>query len=182
MIRRFAFRAVPVLIVGAAALAQGASRPANSEKRLPSRLAFYRSWRPLEGSAREVPVPLYVLCSFPGQAEIDRRTRETKASFGPHAQHYVRVYANPVAEGTLREEATSFVPGAILIKAKLQLSEDLTPEGFGVMIKHGPGAFDTSGGWEFRYYPEPKDADYSHCVACHHQGAPRDYVFGRLDR
>ena len=49
------------------------------------------------------------------------------------------------------------------------------------MIKRAAGARPASGDWEFGYFPEPPEADYSGCVECHRTGAVRDYVFTRID-
>jgi hypothetical protein len=69
--------------------------------------------------------------------------------------------------------------GTILAKEKL-LARGGIPQAVAFMIKRPPGTLPDSGDWEFRYYPQVRDANYSSCVACHKSGTLRDYVFTRL--
>ena len=147
---------------------------------LPARLADYRGWRASEVHA--VSAPLAALCVALPPKELQRARSKARRAYGPHAERYVRVYANPRAALTrLDTVAKEFPAGSIFAKEKLIDPTGTQVEGIAFMIKHPAGAFSGSGGWEFRYYPENREASYSGCIDCHKAGASRDYVFGSHD-
>ena len=48
------------------------------------------------------------------------------------------------------------------------------------MIKRAGPKFQSTGGWEFLFYPSSGDKTKTHqaCAACHQGVAARDYLFG----
>lgn len=146
---------------------------------LPAPLASYRSWHPLEASARAVSLPLSMLCISLPKEQIEGARAEAQKAYGPHAERFVRVYANPVALAAIRSGATEFPVGAVVAKEKLLQPDAAHVDGIAFMIKHSSGSFVTSGGWEFAYYPQPRNATFGACVDCHRTGNSVDYVFTR---
>jgi Cytochrome P460 len=172
----------PALVVGllvAMGLTVTSGSIAWSDGDLPTSLAGYRSWKRLTSEAKRVPYQLSWLCM------TQRPRLEDVAKHGPHTNRWIMVYANPSAEGALRNQATTeFPPGAVIVKEKLLQPTATEAEGTAFMIKHPKGEFSSSGGWEFLYYPEYRPApgvkaSYETCIACHRTGAAKDYVFGR---
>jgi hypothetical protein len=167
-----------LLVVALACLGLGPQTP--TLPRVPEPLAGYRAWRPLGGSARPVSTPVSILCAYLPPETREQLLKAASDGHGPHAQHYVRVYANPTAVETLQDPAAkAFRAGAVLAKEKLSGPSAETAEGVAFMIKR-PAGFEASGGWEFQYYPRSGAGSSAGCVDCHRQGAPRDFVFGRL--
>jgi hypothetical protein len=146
---------------------------------LPTSLAGYRAWWSSEVHA--VSIPLSMLCAALPEQEFRRRRAEALRAHGPHAERYLRVYANPTARSTDQTPtAKAFPVGSIIAKEKLADPQAAKADGVAFMIKHPPGTFPSSGDWEFRYYPETRGASYTGCIQCHHTGATRDFVFSRL--
>ena len=146
---------------------------------LPPQLAGYRAWQ--AGDVHAVSTPLSILCAALPPKELARRREELQRAHGPHAERYLRVFANATASAAAREAmAKTFPPGSVVAKEKLADPYAAHPEAVAFMIKHAPGTYPGSGDWEFRYYPEARGAEYSGCIECHRTGASRDYVFGRL--
>jgi hypothetical protein len=76
-----------------------------------------------------------MLCGMMSLEEQQRRLAAVEREFGPHAEFYMRVYANPTAMAALHDaRVTQFPPGSIIAKEKLQMLSDAKPEGLGFMI------------------------------------------------
>lgn len=167
--------ALAVLAISGAVIATAMPGPTG----LPVRLAGYRSWQ--AGSVHAVSLPLSILCVALPEEELARRRREAAQAHGPHAERYLRVYANARAAAAAHESGEQpFPAGSIIAKEKLA-GPAAKPEAVAFMIKEPPGTSPESGDWTFRFYPEPAKASYSGCVECHRAGASRDYVFSRLE-
>ena len=165
--------ALAILSLGGALLAMATPAPG----RLPAPLAAYRSWQ--AGRVHAVSPPLSILCVALPEEELVRRRAEAARAHGPHAERYLRVYANPRAAAAAREPGDQpFPAGSIIAKEKLA-GPAATPEAVAFMIKEPPGTSPESGDWTFRFFPEPASASYTGCVECHRGGASRDYVFSR---
>ena len=152
--------AAGVLALSCLGLSSG-SRDAGSD--LPAHLADYRSWR--AGDVHAVSPPLAALCVALPPKELQRARSKARRVYGPHAERYVRVYTNPTAALTLSDPvARQFSAGSIIAKEKVGDPTGTQVEAIAFMIKHPAGAFSESGGWEFRYYPENREASYSGCI------------------
>ena len=144
---------------------------------LPAGLAEYRAWAPLTKEPQPVPLALWLQCAA---ATSDQRAAAYKAH-GPHAERYIRVYANPSALQPLRSTvARTFPTGAVIAKEKLAQAADTAASGVAFMVKRGDKAFKDTGGWEFRYFPSVGDVRQTHeaCAACHRTAAANSYVLG----
>jgi mono/diheme cytochrome c family protein len=108
---------------------------------------------------------------------LDSSAREIRSSPG----HYIQVYANQVANQTLRQgKGGPFLIGAVIAKEKLLYSPQGIVAGLAFMIKRGTRQFASTGGWEFAYYPESgESASIQACATCHRSAASKDYVFGQ---
>jgi hypothetical protein len=90
---------------------------------LPSELSRYRDWQ--ADDVHAVSVYVSSLCApslgvASHESDLVRPGLEGHRLNGPHAQRYVRVFANPAAVAAARDPAaTSFPVGSILAKEKL---------------------------------------------------------------
>jgi hypothetical protein len=144
---------------------------------LPAGLADYRTWAPLTKEPQAVPLALWLQCAA---ATRDQRTAAYK-EHGPHAERYIRVYANPSALQPLRSTfARTFPIGAVIAKEKIAQAGDAVASGVAFMVKRDGRAFGDTGGWEFLYFPSVGDVRQTHeaCAACHRSAAGNDYVLG----
>ncbi len=166
-----------MLAAGAtSSLAEPAAAPA-----IPARLTSYRAWKPLTTAPRPVPLQLAQLCAPALQGAPPPASASLNATYGPHANRWIVVFANPAAASALADPTVrQFPAGAMIAKEKRRTAGADHPDGVGFMIKHKAGEFAASDGWEFGYFPAPDNAvDYSACVACHKARGNKDYVFGR---
>jgi Cytochrome P460 len=148
---------------------------------LPAHLSGYRNWQ--AGDVHAVSTPLDGLCIPLPEKELAQRREELRRAHGPHAERFLRVYANPIASKAAPDgERAAFPEGSIIAKEKLADPNSSSAEAVAFMIKRAPGTFPQSSDWEFRYYPESRGADFSGCIECHRAGASKDYVFSRLRR
>ncbi len=136
---------------------------------LPPSLAEYTTWRRLTPDGYSIPPQLAVLCTSPVAAPSPKSVEV----FGPHANTFVRVFANPPAARALYARGV-FPEGAILVKEKLR---DTIPSAHGVMIKRAKGFNPSTADWEFLFYPSERSASFASCANCH-RSAPHDFVFG----
>jgi hypothetical protein len=162
---------VAITIGGFAALGAGPLRS------VPPELSRYRTWR--AGDVHAVSTPLAILCQALPEKELARRRAQVQREQGPHAERYLRVFHNPTASLVGGDSDAKYPVGSIIAKEKLADPYARRAEAVAFMIKHAPGYSAESGDWEFRYYPEPRGADYASCVECHRTGTSRDYVFSR---
>src|SRR5215472_3847018 len=103
-------------LVGVGLLWPGQLRSVQNQLNLPADLAKYKEWRTLLQSPKPVPLELWTLCIAPTPAD----RAQARAKYGPHSNHYIQVYGNPVATQSLREgEAGLFLAGAVIAKEKL---------------------------------------------------------------
>jgi hypothetical protein len=165
-----------------AALAVWASA-VQTELGIPAELAGFRSWDRVTAEPKTVPYEQAVLCvATPLPPKFADRAYPAipRARHGPHNAYSIVVYANPAALAALKDPASkAFPPGAVIAKEKLDRS---ATEGIAFMLKHKPGEFSESGGWEFSYFPGgPDKPRYDSCIACHRSDAARDFVFERLE-
>jgi len=160
----------PGWLVGAALAAWAWS--AAADVTIPDQHSSFRSWNKLTSEPQIVPYQLSFLCAAlpPTAKAIEQH--------GPHTNHAIMVYANPLASAAVQDSAVrTFPPGATIAKEKLRGS---TPDGVAFMVKHAAGEFTQSGGWEFLYYPSNgAKPTYETCIACHRAGGTKDYLFGR---
>jgi hypothetical protein len=158
-----------LVLVGSLALLGAAERPALS---VPASLAAYRSWWQPHKQPVAVPTQLWELCVAP-----------SIKSHGPHVDRFLRLYINQIGQAAFRDGLGSFPQGTVIAKEKLAAADSKAPEGIGMMVKHAsPSSFDSTGGWQFLYYPEAgtRDQVQEHCARCHASAKGRDYVFSRL--
>jgi hypothetical protein len=146
------------------------------ELKLPAELAHYKDWKKQLESPTPVPLALWTQCIATTPADW----AEAQKKHGPHSQHYIQVYANPIAMQNLSPGKTGpFQPGAIIAKEKLFDLPEGTVAGVAFMIKRSDPKFAGTGGWEFDYYPRPSGVmTTSGCASCHQSAAATDYVFG----
>jgi hypothetical protein len=137
---------------------------------LPPSLAEYPTWQRLTPEGYSIPPQLAALCTAPAPGP----SPQTIAKYGPHANTYVRVFANPLAARALDSHG-EFPEGAIVVKEKL--SNPTTPSAEGVMIKRARGFNPATADWEFRFYPSDRSATFTNCSDCH-RSARHDFVFG----
>ncbi len=144
---------------------------------LPADLASYKDWKKQVEAPTPVPFALWLQCTMPAPTDWE----EAKKKYGPHNQHYIQVYANPIAaQHLLPGNKGPFPTGSVIAKEKLFDSAAGTVFGVAFMTKRSEPKFASSGGWEFSYYPqstEPASADG--CVNCHVAAASTDYIFGQ---
>lgn len=136
---------------------------------LPPSLAEYTAWRKLTPDGYSIPPQLAALCTSPAPAPSPKRVEV----FGPHANTFVRVFANPLAVRALSARDV-FPEGSILVKEKLNST---VPSAHGVMIKRAKGFNPSTADWEFLFYPSQRSASFTTCADCH-RSAPHDFVFG----
>jgi hypothetical protein len=136
---------------------------------LPPSLAEYTTWRRLTPDGYSIPPQLATLCTSPVAAPSPK----SMEVFGPHANTFVRVFANPLAARAINSRGV-FPEGSILVKEKLR---DAIPSAHGVMIKRAKGFNPSTTDWEFLFYPSERSASFTTCADCH-RSAPHDFVFG----
>jgi hypothetical protein len=137
----------------------------------------FRTWKALLKEPRPVPLELWTRCVAAGAADREK----LRATHGPHAQRFVRVYANAFAVDGLARQPPLLPTGAVIVKEKLTAADAAEPVGVAFMVKHKPTEFTDSGNWEFRFEPPGPDPAQTHreCAACHRaSAASRDYVLG----
>jgi hypothetical protein len=139
---------------------------------LPRSLAEYATWQRLTPDGYAIPPQLAVLCTSPAPAASPKSVDV----YGPHANTFVRVFANPLAAGAFDVRGI-FPEGSILVKEKRRDALSGVPSAHGVMIKRGKGFNPSSGDWEFLFYPSQKAASFTNCADCH-RSAEHDFVFG----
>jgi cytochrome P460 len=164
-------------LVGADLLWPAQLRSVVDQLKLPADLAKYKEWRTLLQSPAPVPLELWIRCVAPTPADWT----QARKRYGPHSEHYIQVYANPITNQSLRQGKTGlFLTGAVIAKEKLMDSPQGTVAGVAFMIKRGTPQFASTGGWEFTYYPRSGDsASIQACATCHRSAAAKDYVFGQ---
>lgn len=163
--------------VGADLLWPGQTRSVADQLNLPADIAKYKEWRTLLQSPAPVPLELWIRCIAPTPTDWN----QAREKYGPHAEHYIQVYANQIATETFPQgKAALFLTGAVIAKEKLMGSPEGTVAGVAFMIKRSAPQFASTGGWEFAYYPRTGDAaSIQACVTCHRSAASKDYVFGK---
>jgi hypothetical protein len=139
---------------------------------LPRSLAEYTTWRRLTPDGYSIPPQLALLCTAPAPAPSPKSVEV----FGPHANTFVRVFANPAAAGALNSRGV-FPEGSILVKEKLRDVRSGIPAAHGVMIKRRKGFNPDTADWEFLFYPSERSASFTSCSNCH-RSAQHDFVFG----
>ena len=174
-------RAVIVALITSVLVCAGLLCPAPlptvvDQLKLPADLAKYKEWKALLQSPEPVPLELWTRC----MASTPTEWAQAREKHGPHTEHYIQVYANPIATQTLGQgKAGVFRTGAVIAKEKLTDSPQGTVAGVAFMIKIGLPQFASTGGWEFAYYPRSGDsASIQACATCH-RSASKDYVFGQ---
>jgi hypothetical protein len=155
----------------------GQLRSVVDQLKLPAELAKYKEWGTLLQSPAPVPLELWIRCIAPTPTDWT----EAREKHGPHTEHYIQVYANPIATQALRQGKVGLFPtGAVIAKEKLIDFPQGTVAGVAFMIKRGTPQFAGTGGWEFAYYPRSGDsANIQARAACHRLATSKDYVFGQ---
>jgi hypothetical protein len=163
-------------LVGPGLLQPRQSRSVPDQLNLPADLAKYKEWTALLQSPAPVPLELWLRCMAPTPADWS----QAREKHGPHTEHYIQVYANPIAtQISHKGKARLFPTGAVIVKEKLMDSPQGTVAGVAFMIKRGTSEFASTGGWEFAYYPRSGDsASLQACASCHRSAASKDYIFG----
>lgn len=144
---------------------------------LPTGLAEYRTWTPLTKRAHPVPLALWLQCARVTSAQRAAAYKE----HGPHAERYIRVYANPSAIPPLRSTVSrTFPTGAVIAKEKIAQAADTEANGVAFMVKRDGRAFSDTGGWEFLYFSSAGDVRQTHeaCAACHRNAPDNSYILG----
>ena len=172
---------LPFLVLGVVLVGGCAASPvASTVMNIPSALAGYRAWQVVSGPTVVSPWA-WQLCAAPPPG-WDARVRET---YGPHAERYIRVYANDLAASALVAGARPFPAGAMIAKEKFLVSDAPEPSGVGFMVKKDDKELPNSSGWAFSYYPS-RTADggvtQQSCAACHRTAAKADYVLGEYPK
>ncbi|HXH37051.1 MAG TPA: cytochrome P460 family protein [Thermoanaerobaculia bacterium] len=139
---------------------------------LPPSLADYTSWQRLTPDGYSIPPQLALLCTAPAPAPSPKSVEV----YGPHANTFVRVFANPIAARALNSHVL-FPEGSILVKEKLRDVRTGIPSAHGIMIKRSKGFNPSTADWEFLFYPSERSASFANCANCH-QSAEHDFVFG----
>jgi hypothetical protein len=134
---------------------------------LPPELAGYRSWWTATAAPYAVPEHVAALCA-PAPPERAGDTVQRA------------VYANEAARPALASAARSVAAGAVIAKEKLARADESEPAAVAFMVRREAASFRETGGWEFLFYPPPRDAEATHqaCAACHRSAGDGDYVFG----
>ncbi|MBV9957018.1 MAG: cytochrome P460 family protein [Acidobacteria bacterium] len=101
----------------------------------------------------------------------------------PHHKRYVTVYVNAVGEDAmLNQQHPKFPEGSVIVKEKLAVQDDQTPELLTVMIKQKKGFNPASGDWEYMVVDgtgakvEGRGKLQS-CQDCHVANERSDYIF-----
>lgn len=132
-------------------------------------LQTYSGYRILEND-RLVNEALTMLCRGPSPEELAAAQNLS----GPHASSVIDVLGNALAEQALKTGATTFPPGAVLVKDKYSQS------GVAGMIKREAGYNPASGDWEFfireRGGPLAK-GKLANCISCHATATGPDHLF-----
>jgi hypothetical protein len=164
-------------LFGPSGLWSGQSRSVAEQLKLPDDVANYKEWRALLQSPEPVPLELWLRCTTSTPADW----AQAREKHGPHADHYIQVYANQIATQTMLQGKPGLFPtGAVIAKEKLTDSPQGTVAGVAFMIKRGTPQFSKNGGWEFAYYPRSGDpASIQACATCHRSAESKDYVFGQ---
>ena len=139
--------------------------------------AEYRTWTALVKEPRPVPIEIWTRCVPAGPADREK----ARATHGPHAERFVRVYANAYAVDGLARNPPVLPTGAVIVKEKLTAADAAEPEAVAFMVKGKPGEHAESGGWSFVFQPPGSDPAQTQrdCAACHRAAATaRDYVLG----
>jgi len=139
---------------------------------LPRSLAGYTTWRRLTPDGYSIPPQLSSLCTSQAAASPPRSAE----AYGPHANTFVNVFANPLAATALNSRGV-FPEGSILVKEKLLDGRSDIPSAYGVMIKRRKGSNPSTSDWEFLFYPSERSASFTNCADCH-RSAQHDFVFG----
>ena len=156
-------------------------RPEPDEIALPTDLAKYREWTQLLKSPYQVPMELWIRCTAPTRGDWER----AREKYGPHTEHYIRVYGNQaVTQALASHERQPFPLRSVVAKEKFAGSPHGRAEGVAFMIKRETSQFPESAGWQFVYYPASGEARRTHeaCAGCHRAAASTDYVFGQYPR
>ncbi len=170
-------RALLLVFFGVLIAAQSSVQPGDTARKsevvaLPRSLADYTTWRRLTPDGYSVPPQRSALCTSLAPVPPPRSAE----AYGPHANMFVRVFANPLAAGALNSRR-AFPEGSILVKEKLLDARSGIPSAHGVMIKRRKGFNSSTADWEFLFYPSERAASFTNCADCH-RSARHDFVFG----
>ncbi len=161
-----------MLLVFAALIAVQYAASAVEVVVLPSSLADYTTWKRLTPDGYAIPPQLAALCTSPAPAASPKSVEV----YGPHANTFVRVFANPLASSAFDSRGV-FPEGSILVKEKVRDARSGIPSADGVMIKRRKGFNPSTDDWEFLFYPSQRGTSFTNCSNCH-QSAQHDFVFG----
>jgi hypothetical protein len=160
------------ILVAAASAVPGGAAGKGEVIALPRSLADYTTWHRLTPDGYSVPPQRSTLC-----VSIASPTPPKSAeAYGPHANTFVRVFANPLADAALKSRG-NFPEGSVLVKEKLADGRSDTRSAHGVMIKRHKGFNPTTADWEFLFYPSERSASFTNCADCH-RSAQHDFVLG----
>ena len=171
-----------LLVFCALLVSLAAQQPPGVDDRLPAELAGYLKWVALNTFPRLVPYEFFLRCAPTTAADW----AEARKTYGPHTQHYIRVYGTEQAADALRQPKPGALPtGSMIAKEKfLKFEAAGSPEGLGFMIRRGTAAFADTDGWEFLYFPDPGDRRKTHeeCASCHRAAPSGNYIFGKYPK
>jgi hypothetical protein len=163
-------RTVVLLLLGLALLG---SAPAKDEA---SALRGYASWDELTQGPYEVSPAVSVLCA-PPLPQLEHPGDNDPAG----ADHFIRVYANPLAAPLVRSHGGDKYPvGSTIAKVKLPAGKD-TPVSVAFMVKRKPGFNPASLDWEFLFFDGAMEKQMpagSKCQGCHGDLQEKGGVFG----
>jgi hypothetical protein len=159
------------IMVAAASAVPGGAAGKSEVVALPRSLAGYTTWRRLTPDGYSIPPQLSSLCTSQAAVSPPRSVE----AYGPHANTFVRVFANPLAAAA-RDSRGVFPEGSILVKEKLRDGRSGIPSAHGVMIKRRKGFNPSTADWEFLFYPSERSESFTNCADCH-RSAQHDFVF-----
>jgi len=158
-----------VLAVGLLAAAQ------HDDKQKADVIAGYRSWKKIN------PKPIYMAPIIAARC-VQTWPPDSDPS-NPHVPNYFTVYVNPVGEkAMLSRQFAKFPEGSVIVKEKLEGSDEHKVKLLTVMIKRHSGFAPAIGDWQFlvvdgKDSKKRSSAGLKHCESCHHGEKKDDYVF-----
>src|SRR5260370_23836523 len=115
-------------------------------------------WQRLSPDGSSIPPQLALLCT----ARAPAPSPQSVATYGSHANTFVRVFANPLAARAFSLHG-AFPEGSIIVKEKLRDLRSATPSAEGGMIKRAKGFNPSTADSEFNFYPSDRSSTFTTC-------------------
>lgn len=161
--KQIAFLATAMVLITACS-SWGLSDSASTD--VESILINYKEWELLTPQPRNISALLASLCRMPTPEESAFLDSE-------HGGRYLSIYVNEEGVEAMAQQGERLFPvGSIIVKEKLLLSGDTSPEAIGIMIKHEKGFNPEGGDWEYVYWEQggklySGSDKLSNCQSCH---------------